>query len=204
MTDAHDNTPAAIPSPAAELPAGFFELIDELKDIVRGAHVRAQLKVNTEMLAMYWEIGRILLDRREREGWGAKIIDRVSAELRTEFPNQRGFSRTNLKYMQQLARLWPEPIGQQAAGQLPWGHLQLLMDKCKARFELDFYAQHAVHFGWSRDRLDTEIRGRLHLAEGAAANNFGVTLPEQSPARAHRQARLLRHRGRRPGPRQGA
>ncbi|MCP3819053.1 PDDEXK nuclease domain-containing protein [Streptomyces sp. A3M-1-3] len=181
MTDAHAAKPA-LPAPAGELPTGFFELIDDLKAIVSQAHVRAQLKVNTEMICMYWDIGRTLLDRREREGWGAKVIDRVSVELRTAFPNQRGFSRTNLKYMQQMARLWPESIGQQVAGQLPWGHLQLLMDKCKTRFELDFYAQHAVHFGWSRNRLDTEILGRLHLTQGAAANNFDVTLPEQSAA----------------------
>lgn len=164
------------------LPPGFYDMLDDLKSIVRGAHVRAQLKVNTEMLLMYWQIGRTILERQGGEKWGTKVVDRIATELRTEFPNQRGFSRTNLKYMQQMARTWPDPIGQQAVGQLPWGHIVILMSKCSSRFELDFYAQHAVYHGWSRDRLSTHIRSGLHLAQGAAANNFDVTIPEQSEA----------------------
>ncbi|MFD6276533.1 YhcG family protein [Streptomyces sp. NPDC060209] len=166
----------------AELPRGFYEMIDDLKSIVRGAHVRAQLKVNTEMLLMYWEIGRTILERQGGEQWGTKVVERIATELQTEFPNQRGFSRSNLKYMQQMARTWPGPIGQQAVGQLPWGHVVTLMSRCKTPFERDFYAQHAVHHGWSRDRLATHIRGGLHLAQGAAANNFDVTLPHASDA----------------------
>ncbi|MFJ6848963.1 YhcG family protein [Streptomyces sp. NPDC091271] len=165
-----------------ELPPGFHEMVDDLKSIVRGAHMRAQLKVNTEMLLMYWEIGRTILERQGEERWGTKVVGRIATELRTEFPNQRGFSARNLQYMQQMARTWAEQFAQQAAAQLPWGHLQVLMDKCKTRFELDFYAQHAVHHGWSRDRLSTHIRSGLHLAQGAAANNFGVTLPQASDA----------------------
>lgn len=164
------------------LPPGFHEMIDDLKSIVRGAHVRAQLKVNTEMLRMYWEIGRTILERQQGKKWGTKVVDRIATELRTEFPNQRGFSRSNLHYMQQMARTWPDSIVQQAVGQLPWGHIVTLMSKCKTRFELDFYAQHAVHHGWSRDHLGSMIHTKLHLAEGAAANNFDVTLPAGSDA----------------------
>ncbi|MFB4422976.1 YhcG family protein [Streptomyces sp. QL37] len=166
----------------AELPVGFYEMLGDLKSIVRSAHVRAQLKVNTEMLLMYWEIGRTILERQGQEKWGAKVVGRIATELRTEFPNQRGFSHSNVKYMRQMARTWPDPIGQQAVGQLPWGHVVTLMSQCRTRFELDFYAQHAVHHGWSRDRLTTHIRSELHLAQGAAANNFDVTIPEQSEA----------------------
>lgn len=90
--------------PAAELPAGFLDMVDDLKTIVRGAHVRAQLKVNTEMLRMYWEIGRVILERQRGERWGTKVIERIATELRTEFRQQRGFSRSNLHYMQQMAR----------------------------------------------------------------------------------------------------
>ncbi|WP_405664714.1 PDDEXK nuclease domain-containing protein [Streptomyces sp. NBC_01166] len=143
-----------------ELPPGFYAMVDDLK----------------------WEIGRTIVERQGAEKWGTKVVDRIATELRTEFPNQRGFSRTNLHYMQQMARTWPDPIVQQAVGQLPWGHVVTLMSACKTRFELDFYAQHAVHHGWSRDRLTTHIRSGLHLAQGAAANNFGVTIPEHSEA----------------------
>lgn len=122
-----------IPAQGSELPPGFFELVDDLKAIVTKASVRAQLKVNTEMIKMYWEVGRTILERAERERWGSKVIDRVSTELRTAFPNQRGFGARNLKYMQQMARTWPEQIGQQAVAQLPWGHITLLMGRCTAR-----------------------------------------------------------------------
>lgn len=169
------------PAPS-ELPAGFLDMVDDLKSIVRGAHVRAQLKVNTEMLRMYWEIGRTVLERQRRERWGTKVIERIATELRTEFPRQRGFSRSNLHYMQQMARIWPDSIVQQPVGQLPWGRVVLIMGKCATRFERDFYAQQAVHHGWSRTHLESVIHQQLHLAEGAAANNFDVSLPGKSDA----------------------
>lgn len=171
---------ASIPAQGSELPHGFFELIDDLKAVVKRANVRAQLKVNTEMIAMYWEIGRTILERREREGWGAKIIDRVAVELRTAFPGQSGFGARNLKYMQQMARAWPERIGQQPVAQLPWGHVTLLLDRCKNRAELDFYARQAVQHGWSRGVLGSWIGAQLHLSQGAALNNFDATVPEDS------------------------
>ncbi|MFI6645863.1 YhcG family protein [Streptomyces sp. NPDC050504] len=177
-------TAPAVPSqnPGAGLPPDFFQLVDDLKAIVRGAHLRAQLKVNTEMLRMYWEIGRTVLERQRGERWGTKVVDRISAELRTEFPNQRGFSRSNLKYMQQMARTWPGGIGQQPVGQLPWGHVVTLMSKCKTPSELDFYTRHALLNGWSRDDLASAILRTLHLSHGAAPNNFDTALPEGSEA----------------------
>ncbi|CAM5473904.1 DUF1016 N-terminal domain-containing protein [Streptomyces atroolivaceus] len=93
-------TEAAVPAQGrTELPAGFHEMVDDLKPIVRGAHVRAQLKVNTEMLQMYWETGRTILKRQGEEKWGTKVVGRIATELRTEFPNQRGFSHSNVEYM---------------------------------------------------------------------------------------------------------
>lgn len=98
--DSNTTPKAVVPAQqGAGLPPGFHEMIDDLKSIVRGAHVRAQLKVNTEMLQMYWEIGRTILARQRGERWGTKVIDRIATELRTEFPNQRGFSTRNLQYM---------------------------------------------------------------------------------------------------------
>ncbi|MFC8230906.1 DUF1016 N-terminal domain-containing protein [Streptomyces sp. NPDC057287] len=93
----------------AELPPGFYETIDVLKSIVRGAHLRAQLEVNTDILLMYWEIGRTILERQGAERSGTKVVERIATGLRTEFPDQRGFSRSNLCYMQQTARTWPRP-----------------------------------------------------------------------------------------------
>lgn len=181
--DSTTTSKAVIPAQQPSgLPPGFHAMIDDLKSIVRGAHVRAQLKVNTEMLQMYWEIGRTILARQQQEKWGAKVVARIATELRTEFPNQRGFSRSSLHYMLKMARLWPEPIVQQPAGQLPWTHLQVLMDKCKTRPELDFYIQHAVGNGWSRDDLTSAIHHTLHLSHAAALNNFDAVIPDRSAA----------------------
>ncbi|WP_263168507.1 YhcG family protein [Streptomyces sp. SCSIO ZS0520] len=176
---ARDSAPGAA-DPA--VPSGFYELVDDLKTLVRGAHLRARLKVNTEMIRMYGEIGRTILERQEQGGWGSKVIDRVATELRTEFPDQRGFSRSNIKYMQQFARTWPESIGQQIVGQLPWGHIIALMQGCKTRPEQDFYARRASEEGWSRSQLELQIRTRLHERAGGAANNFAATLPAEDAA----------------------
>lgn len=77
--------------------------------------------VNTELLNLYWRIGRAILDRQSTEGWGTRVIDRLADDLRAEFPQMHGFSRSSLKYMRQAAAAWPSGIGQQAASQLPWG-----------------------------------------------------------------------------------
>jgi predicted nuclease of restriction endonuclease-like (RecB) superfamily len=181
--DNEPKTKAVVPGQrASELPPGFHEMIDDPKSIVRGAHVRAQLKVNTEMLQMYWEIGRTILARQREEKWGAKVIARIAAELKAEFPTQRGFSTRSLQYMQQMARTWPERFAQQAVAQLPWGHIVTLMTACKTRPELDFYAQHAVRNGWSRDDLTSAIHHALHLSHAAAINNFDAVVPERSEA----------------------
>ncbi|SCG09752.1 Protein of unknown function, partial [Streptomyces sp. Ncost-T6T-2b] len=108
--------PAKVPGqqqPSTELPAGpptglpdgFLDMVDDLKTIVRGAHVRAQLKVNTEMLRMYWEIGRTILERQRGEKWGTKVIERIATELKTEFPQQRGSVRATSS----TCSKWPGP-----------------------------------------------------------------------------------------------
>ncbi|MFF0507468.1 DUF1016 N-terminal domain-containing protein [Streptomyces fimicarius] len=171
---------------------------DDLETIVRGAHVRAQLKVNTEMLRMYWEIGRTILERQSGERWGTKVIERIATELRTEFPQQRGFSRSNLHYMQQMARTWPDSIAQQPVGQLPWGHVVLLMGRCATRFERDFYAQHAVHHGWSRTHLESAIHRQLPRVQHPAGRQHIRRAPRRGAGAAAQRGGPLPYRGPRP------
>src|SRR5580658_3189581 len=96
--------------------AGYDELLRDIKARVLAAQVRAALAVNRELVLLYWGIGRDILQRQEQQGWGAKVIDRLSADLRREFPDMKGFSRTNLLYMRAFAAAWPdETIVQQAA-----------------------------------------------------------------------------------------
>lgn len=106
----------------AELPDDYLQLLDRLKSQVRQARIRATRIVNTELLTLYWDIGHAIVERQQVEGWGAKVSDRLAVDLRSAFPDMRGFSRTNLKYMRQMAAVWTrDEIGQQPVGQLPWG-----------------------------------------------------------------------------------
>ncbi|MEU6577044.1 PDDEXK nuclease domain-containing protein [Streptomyces sp. NPDC046805] len=171
---------ATVPAQLGSLPSWYGDLLGDVKETVAGARLRAQRAVNTELVQMYWQIGKLILARREQEGWGTKVVARLAADLKAAFPGQRGFSRRNLMYMQKLARTWPQPIVQQAVAQLPWGHITVLMDKLETRAELDFYVTEAVRKGWSRALLDRFIHQGLHLAQGSASTNFELTVPDDS------------------------
>lgn len=107
------------PKAVAALPADYGPLLADIKTRVQAARIRAGLAANRELLALYWDIGRLILDRQHQEGWGTKVIDRLSADLQREFPGQGGFSPRNLKYMRAFAEAWPETvIVQQPAGPL--------------------------------------------------------------------------------------
>src|SRR5579862_6610251 len=101
----------------------YRALLTSLKSRIRTARVRAALAVNRELVLLYWRIGKEILDRQETDGWGTKVVERLAKDLRAEFPEMRGFSARNLKYMRAFAGAWPkESIVQQVVAQLPWGH----------------------------------------------------------------------------------
>ena len=115
------------------LPPEYAAWLAELKTRIHTAQQRATLAVNRELVLLYWQIGRDILDRQNREGWGAKVIERLAQDLRSAFPDMKGFSRANLMYMRAFAEAWPdEAIVQQAVGQLPWGHNLVLLTKLKS------------------------------------------------------------------------
>ncbi len=142
------------------------------------ARTRAVLAVNQELIGLYWRIGREILTRQQDEGWGTKVIERLSADLRQGFPEMKGLSVRNLKYMRTFAASWPEePIVQQAVAQLPWGHNIMLMQKLSSATAREWYAAKAIEHGWSRKLLEHHIATRLHEREGRALTNFSGTLP---------------------------
>jgi len=169
---------------AGELePAGYAALLADLKVRVRTSQVRAVRAANTELLALYWSIGRDILTRQEQDGWGAKVVDRLAADLRAAFPDQRGFSRRNLQYMRAFAAAWPEPAFQeafvhQAGAQLPWRHVTVLLDRLDEPGLRSWYAAAAVEHGWSRNVLEHQIMTGLHARAGAAPSNFATHLLE--------------------------
>jgi predicted nuclease of restriction endonuclease-like (RecB) superfamily len=95
---------------AAALPPDYAPLLADIKARVQTARIKAGLAANRELLALYWDIGRLILDRQRREGWGAKVIDRLALDLQRAFPGQQGFSPRNLKYMRAFAEAWPETV----------------------------------------------------------------------------------------------
>ncbi len=116
-----------------QTPAGYAVWLAELKTRIHNAQQRAALAVNRELVLLYWQIGHDILERQAAQGWGAKIIERLAHDLRTAFPQMKGFSRANLMYMRAFAQAWPDTaIVQQAVGQLPWGHNLVLLTKTEA------------------------------------------------------------------------
>jgi predicted nuclease of restriction endonuclease-like (RecB) superfamily len=160
------------------LPDGYDELLRQIKERIRSAQLRAALAANHELVLLYWQIGREILARQEQEGWGAKVIDRLSADLRRSFPDMTGLSPRNLKYMRAFAVAWPEEaIVQQAAAQIPWFHNCILLDKVESREQRLWYIKKTIDSGWSRAVLVHWIESDLYKRQGKAQTNFERTLP---------------------------
>jgi predicted nuclease of restriction endonuclease-like (RecB) superfamily len=142
------------------------------------AQVKAALAVNRELVLLYWEIGQQILESQRREGWGAKVIDRLSNDLRKDFPEATGFSPRNLKYMRAFAEAWPDKaFVQEALAQITWYHNITILDKVKDPAVRQFYICQATLHGWSRNVLVHQIESGLHLRQGKALNNFDRVLP---------------------------
>lgn len=169
--------------PAAEIDAqSYTAFVGDLKQKIAAARHRAGLSINRELVILYWTIGRDILGRQEREGWGTKVIDRLAGDLGGAFPEMTGLSARNLKYMRAFAEAWPDgDFVQQVVALLPWGHNVRLLDAVKAPEERAWYARQAIEHGWSRNVLAHQIDTNLFARQGSALTNFSRTLPaEQS------------------------
>lgn len=160
------------------VPDDYAATLEDLKRQVHAARLRVQRKANNELLQLWWQIGRTVLDRQEAQGWGSKVLVRLAADLRAEFPSMKGFSRRNLLYMRAFALAWPDgsELVQRPVAQLPWGHVIELLDKLNDQELRDWYATKDVHHGWSRSVLAHQITTRLHEREAAAPSNFAGAL----------------------------
>jgi predicted nuclease of restriction endonuclease-like (RecB) superfamily len=166
----------------APTPAGYAAWLAGIKGEIRTARLRASMAVNAELIGLYWRIGRDILQRQSAQGWGARVVDRLAADLRHEFPALTGFSRANLLYMRAFAEAWPDQaIVQQVVGRLPWGQNIDLLTRLKDRDSRLWYAHAALEQGWSRAVLAHQMASRLEERQGRAVTNFDRTLPpEQS------------------------
>lgn len=167
----------ATPSKSA-LPPDYAALLADLKSRIAGERLRMVLSANAAMVLLYWDIGRAILARQATEGWGAKVIDRLAADLRQAFPDMKGLSPRNLKYMRAFAEAWPDrAIVQGTLAQITWYHNIALLEKLKETEDRLWYARRTVEQGWSQSILRLQIENALHERQGKAITNFPATLP---------------------------
>ena len=130
------------------------------------------------MVLLYWDIGTQILVRQENEGWGAKIIDRLAADLKKTFPDMKGFSSRNLKYMRKFAENYPDKkFVQEVLAQITWYHNITLLEKVKISIEREWYIYKTIENGWSRDIMVIQIETDLYHRQGKGVTNFSRTLP---------------------------
>lgn len=177
--------------------------LTELKQKIRNAQLKAAVKVNTEMLQFYWDLGADIVAKQSKTRWGEGFLVQLSKDLMSEFPDMKGFSERNLKYIRQwflfyskdkairqqlvaqiakqpVSKLTDNSIGQQPVGQItqiPWGHNIAIISKCKNVKEALFYIQNTLEYNWSRDVLVHQIESGLYKREGKSLTNFALTLP---------------------------
>ena len=167
------------------LPEGYADWLTQLKGDITQARQRAALAVNAELVQLYHRLGSEIQQRQEAHGWGAKVIERLARDLKDAFPEMKGWSASNLKYMRFFAQHCPDrQFGQQPADQLPWFHVVTLLTKLDSPVEREWYAQQTVLQGWSRSTLELNIKSRLQQRQGSAVTNFVSRLPAADSALA--------------------
>lgn len=166
------------PTRLTPAPEGYADWLTELKGRISAAQQRAALAVNRELVLLYWQIGTDILARQAQQGWGAKVIDRLAHDLRAAFPDMKGFSPRNLKYMRAFAEAWPEAeFVQGVLAQLPWYHQLALLDKLDTPEARRWYVAKAIEHSWSRNVLVMQIEAGLLERTGGALTNFATSLP---------------------------
>ena len=167
-----------VPPPASDTPGDYASWLADLKARIRQERLRVVLASNAVMVLLYWDIGRSILDKQADQGWGSRVIDRLAGDLREAFPEMKGFSPRNLKYMRAFATTWPDRrIVQASLAQLTWYHHIALMEKLDNSESRLWYAAKTLEHGWSRNILALQIESHAHRRQGKAQTNFPATLP---------------------------
>ncbi len=165
----------------------YLNFLIQVKKKLKHAQSKAALAVNTEQIRFYWELGSDILKQQESKRWGSRFLDQLSQDMRNAFPGMQGFSKRNLEYMRLLANVHPswDQFTQQPAAQLPWAHIQLLLDKYRSNNKRFFwYSTQALKNGWSRSTLSMYIKSDLYerqaLGSEKTSNYHQKLAPPQS------------------------
>jgi len=158
-------------------PVDYAQLLAEVKERVRSAQYAALKAVNTELVGLYWDLGRMIVERQEQAGWGKSVVERLSQDLRREFPGVAGFSVQNLWYMRQFHMEYRgDERLQPLVGEIAWAHNLVIMSKCKAPLEREFYLRMTRKFGWSKNVLIHQIDNQSYEKSLSGQTNFDQTL----------------------------
>jgi predicted nuclease of restriction endonuclease-like (RecB) superfamily len=169
-----------VPPPASDAPPDYAAWLADLKARIHQERLRVVLASNAVMVLLYWDLGRSILEKQADQGWGSRVIDRLAADLREAFPEMKGFSPRNLKYMRAFSAAWPDrQIVQAPLAQLTWYHHIALLEKLDRPEPRLWYAARTLEYGWSRNILALQINAQAHRRQGKAQTNFPATLPPQ-------------------------
>ncbi len=160
--------------------ADYLKWVDTIKLKIRTTQIKAALAANSELIKLYWDLGKDIFEKQEIKGWGNSVVDNLSKDLKSEFPNIKGFSRRNLFYMKKFYSFYKGDFEkvQQLVAQIPWGHNILIISKSQNINEAIFYLKEALENNWSRDILDLQISNDLYGRKGKAITNFTQSLPQ--------------------------
>lgn len=158
--------------------ADYKAFLNSVQRRIQESQLKAVLAVNSELISLYWEIGKMLFEKMQNEGWGAKTIDRLAQDLSSRVPDISGFSARNLRYMKRFFEIYQDtPILQRPVAKLPWGHNVTLMEKLTSNDERFWYAEQTIENGWTRPMLILWIESDLYSRQGKAITNFKNTIP---------------------------
>lgn len=158
----------------------YQAFLTDIKQRYRSAQLKAAYAVNREMIQFYWHLGKQILEKQTMATWGNKFLDKLSKDLRADFPGTKGFSVSNLERMRKFATLYPEEISAQPVRELPWGHIVVLIEQVKDPQARDWYASNALKNGIARSVLTMQIEQNLYARQGKQEHkitNFQDRLP---------------------------
>lgn len=162
------------------LKSDYLPFLEEIKVKIKSSRIQAYRKANKELILLYLEIGERIVEKQEQLGWGKGIVEKLSNDLKKEFPTQTGYSAQNLWYMRQFYLTYKDfPNLQQLVGEIPWGQNLVIMSRIKDNKEKEFYIRKTFEYGWTRDVLIHQLEAAAHLAiEAKKMHNFPQVLPE--------------------------